>query len=77
MEPLLLWKGDTVDPPSGIPNPEGSDTGPGVEVPGDLPSQGRDSANVSGHAVPAVPYGNQYAALFDTEPAELEDLDGF
>ena len=52
------------------------DTGPGVEVLGDPPSQGRDSVNVSGHAIPAVLCGNQCAALCDTEPAELEDLDG-
>ena len=69
-------KGDTVDPPSGIPNPEGSDAGPGVEVRGNPPSQGRDSVNVSGHAIPAVLCGNQCAALCDTEPTELEDLDG-
>ena len=48
-----------------------------MEVPGDSTSHGRDSVNVSGHAIPAVPHGNQCAALFDTEPAELEDLDGF
>ena len=52
------------------------DAGPGMEVPGDLTSQGRDSVNVSGHAIPAVLYGNQYAVLYDTEPTELEDLDG-
>ena len=75
VEPLLLWKGDT-DPPSGIPNPAGSDAGPGMEVPGDPPSQGRDLVNVSGHAIPAVLYGNQYTVLYDTEPTELEDLDG-
>ena len=53
------------------------DAGPGMEVPGDSTSQGRDSVNVNGHAIPAVLYGNQYAVLFDTEPTELEDLDGF
>ena len=53
------------------------DAGPGMEVPGDSTSQGRDSVNVSGHAIPAVLYGNQYAVLFDAEPTELEDLDGF
>ena len=55
----------------------GYDAGPGMEVPGDSTSQGRDSVNVSGHAIPAVLYGNQYAVLFDTEPTVLEDLDGF
>ena len=54
-----------------------TDAGPGMEVPGDSTSQGRDSVIVSGHAIPAVLYGNQYAVLFDTEPTELEDLDGF
>ena len=54
-----------------------ADAGPGMEVPGDSTSQGRDSVNMSGHAIPAVLYGNQYAVLFDTEPTELEDLDGF
>ena len=53
-----------------------SDAGPGVEVPGDPPSQGRDWVNVSGHAIPAVLCGNQCAALCDAEPTELEDLDG-
>ena len=53
------------------------DAGPGMEVPGDSTSQGRDLVNVSGHAIPAVPYGNQYAVLYDTEPTEMEDLDGF
>ena len=48
-----------------------------MEVPGDPPSQGRDSVNVSGHAIPAVLCGNQYAVLYDTEPTELEDLDGW
>ena len=53
------------------------DAGPGMEVPGDSTSQGRDSVNMSGHAIPAVLCGNQYAVLFDTEPTEMEDLDGF
>ena len=75
VEPLLLWKGNTVDAPSGTSNPEGSDTGPGERVPGEPPSHGRDSANVSGHAIPAMLYGNQYAVLFDTEPTEIEVLD--
>ena len=48
-----------------------------AKVPGEPPSHGRDSANVSGHAIPAVLCGDQCAALFDTEPTELEDLDGF
>ena len=53
-----------------------SDAGPGMEVPGDSTSQGRDSVNVSGHAIPAVLCGDQYAVLYDTEPAGLEVLDG-
>ena len=53
------------------------DAGPGMEVPGDSTSQGRDSVNVSGHAIPEMLYGNQYAVLYDTGPTELEDLDGW
>ena len=53
------------------------DAGPGLRVPEEPPSHGRDSANVSGHAIPAVLHGNQYTVLFDTEPTEMEDLDGF
>ena len=57
VEPLLMWKGDTVDAPPGDPNPEGSDTGPGrgtsrvvsqsrvVE-----PNHGRDSTGARGGA---------------------------
>ena len=37
----------------------------------------RDSVNESGHAIPAVPCGDQCAVLFDAEPTELEDLDGY
>eukprot|EP00977_Amphora_coffeiformis_P003256 scaffold609_cov170-Amphora_coffeaeformis.AAC.10 len=33
IEPLLFWKGETSDAPSGSPNPEGSITGPGHETP--------------------------------------------
>ena len=52
------------------------DAGPGMEVPGDSTSQGCDLVNVSGHAIPAVLYGNQCAVLYDTEPIEWQDLDG-
>ena len=65
-----------VDAPLGTSNPEGSDTGPGSTVPDEQLSHGHDSANVSGHAVPAVPHGNQCAALFDAEPADNEFLHG-
>ena len=47
-----------------------------MEVPGDPPSQGRDSVNMSGHAILAVLCGNQYAVLYDAEPTEMEDFDG-
>ena len=30
VEPLLLWKGNTLDAPSGSSIPEGSDTSPGL-----------------------------------------------
>ena len=75
VEPLLLWKSDTVDAPPGTSDPEGSDAGPGERVPGEPPSHGRDLANVSGHAIPAVLYSNQCAVLYDTEPTEIEVLD--
>ena len=52
-----------------------ADVGPGERVPGEPPSHGRDSANESGHAVPAVLCGNQCAVLCDTEPTETEILD--
>ena len=52
-----------------------NDTGPGERVPGEPPSHERDSANVSGHAIPAVLCGNQYAVLYDMEPTEIEVLD--
>ena len=48
-----------MDAPSGTSNLEGSDAGLGERVSGEPPSHGCDSANVSGHAVPAVPHGNQ------------------
>ena len=51
------------------------DAGPGERVPGEPPSHGRDSANVSGHAIPAVLCGNQYAVLYDTEPTEIDVLE--
>ena len=51
------------------------DAGPGERVPGEPPSHGRDLANVSGHAISAVLYSNQYTVLFDTEPTEIEVLD--
>ena len=75
--PLLCRKGipHNVDAPSGTSNPEGSDAGPGSRVPEEQLSQGRDSANVSGHVIPAVLCRNQYAVLFDAEPTENEILD--
>ena len=53
-----------------------NDAGPGERVPGEPPSHGRDSANVSGHTIPAMLCGNQYAVLFDTEPTENEIVHG-
>ena len=76
VEPLLLWKGDTVDAPSGTSNPEGSDADPGLTVLGEQLSHGRDLANMSGHAIPAVPCGNQYAVLCDTMPTDNGFLHG-
>ena len=44
------------------------DAGAGLTVPEEQLSHGRDSSNMSGHKIPAMPCGNQNAALFDTEP---------
>ena len=76
VKPLLLWKGDTVDAPLGTSNPEGSDAGPGLTVLDEQLSYGRDSANVSGHAIPAILCGNQYAVLYDTMPTDNAFLHG-
>ena len=35
VKPMLPWKGDTVDTPSGTSNPEGSDAGLDLTVPGE------------------------------------------
>ena len=68
--PLLPQKGDMVDAPLGACNLEGSHTGPGSTVPDEQLSHGRDSANMSEHAIPAVPCGNQCAVLCDMMPAD-------
>ena len=52
------------------------DAGPGLRVPEEQLSHGRDSSNTSGHAIPAVPHGDQCVALFDAEPTEDEILHG-
>ena len=52
------------------------DACPGLTAPGEQFSHGRDSSNVSGHAIPAMLHGNQCAVLFDTEPTENEILHG-
>ena len=65
-----------MDAPLGTSNPEGSDVGPGSTVLEEQLSHGRDSSNMSGHAIPAMPHGNQYAVLFDAEPTEDEILHG-
>ena len=76
VELLLPWKGNTVDAPSGTSDPKGSDVGPGSTVPEEQLSHGRDSSNMSGHAIPAMPFGDQCTALLDTEPTEDESLHG-
>ena len=52
------------------------DVGPGSTVPGEQLSHGHDLSNMSGHAIPAVPHGNQYAVLYDMEPTDNEFLHG-
>ena len=46
------------------------DTGPGSTVPDEQLSHGRDLANVSGHAIPAVLHSNQYSVLYGTMPTD-------
>ena len=53
-----------------------NDAGPGSTVPDEQLSHGHDLANVSGHAIPAMLCGNQYAVLFDTEPTDNGFLHG-
>ena len=77
-----------VDAPLGTSNPEGSDMGPGLTDPDELPSHKWDSAHESGHngivsghngiCAPAPPSSNQCAALFlDDHGIQFHlDLDG-
>ena len=78
VEPLLLWKGDTADAPSGSPNPEGSVTRPGPEQSrvassrGETPTNGmgsNENPEAGAHAgAPSVLqelWNNQYAVLAD------------
>ena len=51
-----------------------NDAGLGLTVLDEQLSHGRDLANVSGHAIPAVLCGNQYAVLYDAMPADNEFL---
>ena len=53
-----------------------NDAGPGSTNPEEQLSHGHDSSNMSGHAIPAMLYGNQYPVLFDAEPTEDEILHG-
>ena len=61
---------------TGTSNPEGSDEGPGLTVLEEQLSHGRDLSYMSGHVIPAMLYGNQYAVLFNAEPTEDEILHG-
>ena len=50
------------------------DTGPGLTVPDEQLSHGRDSANVSRHTIPAVLHNNQYAVLHDAMPTDKDGV---
>ena len=52
------------------------DAGSGLTVPDEQVSHGCDLVNVSGHAIPAVLYNNQYAVLYDAMPTNNEFLHG-
>ena len=83
VEPMLMWKGETMEPQPGSSNPEGSDTGPGLNGSrvgnesrdGDVVTSmdgGSANANASESAAPAVLpilWNNQYAVLADTDEA--------
>ena len=45
--------------------------GPGLKVSHEPPSHECDSAQVGGHAVPAIPWGNQHAALCNVMPTDI------
>ena len=69
VEPLLLWKGDTQEVPSGSQNLEGSDAGPCSAVPDEHVNHERErnvDAGFTSRQIPTELYGNQYAVLFDT-----------
>ena len=55
---------------------QGSDEGPGLTVPDEQLSHGRDLSNASGHTIPAVLCGDQCAVLCDTKPTDNEFLHG-
>ena len=69
VEPVLMWKGDTVDAPSGNANPEGSDADPGLnESPvADAARPARPFTSQAGDGVPALLWNNQYAALYEVD----------
>ena len=80
VEPLLLWKGDTANTPSGSSNPEGSDVNPG-SVPSEMNHE-QDSVQVGvrngqvAFQIPTILYNNQYAVLADTYSTESKNIDG-
>ncbi len=78
VEPLLLWKGDTADVPSGSSDPEGSDANPGREQSRES-VQGVTSSDTTVRASNAnrgadvragrpLLWNNQYAVLADDSP---------
>ena len=72
VEPLLQWKGNTVDVPLGASHPEGNDVGPGCTVPEGQLSHEQDSAHAIGHTVPTILCGNQCAVLHDMMPTDIQ-----
>jgi hypothetical protein len=74
VEPLLMWKGDVGDVPSGSHNPEGSDANPGHGQTRESMNQdlnvtepnpdGNGSASMS---IPIVLMNNQYAVLWSND----------
>ena len=85
VEPMLLWKGETLDAPSGSPNPEGSDAGPGlngsrVDAESRIPDgngQGRarlNDTNANSDASAPI-HGAILPALWNNQCAALADTE--
>jgi hypothetical protein len=76
VEPLLLWKGDTDDAPSGSFYPEGSDAGLGSTVPSEQSGHDHDSTVVIGQSMNIcdAPNGMWCSNLNEGDLVNLNDV---